>query len=479
MKRTFLISLLLLLFSPILVKAQVDMVAPSTGTAIAPAPPNYQTSTFLGQNQSYTVDFRGNGEAIVGLRVSLGNSGSDPIKEVKLRVPKVQPTSVYVFQILMEKRCIKYTTPVYDPVTRSYPPTTCEQYQEPDYYNSYSFYNAKYKKADYDFTNDTLTVKLPDPITANKSGAFFVYFRAVGYAKKNSFGAYDYNFETLQAEDTVRTLTVGISTDSDLYLKGVQGNVNYRFSDVSATVMKLGTGGGGELGAVANPTLDSYVNSIGQGQVYKTATNLSPLESYTVKGSYADSRAKLYGKEILIGVGVFVGIVVLFIVLVLAIVKLMRKSPPKVSSDHKDLEESKPQEINKTSDAGKTSNGKMFLAITLLGFIISLFVVIYTILVVVLGTLLRSSLGYSYQSFITLALVIISILIYLLLIFAPGILIGAKRGASWGIGTVVSTVLWVIFWVILVFVVVFLFGGGTSGGIYNFIQGVNENPVLY
>ncbi|KKR10797.1 MAG: hypothetical protein UT39_C0015G0010 [Candidatus Woesebacteria bacterium GW2011_GWA1_39_21] len=479
MKRV-LYSLLTLLFlltlvCPGLASAQIDIAKPSIGTAIAPAPDYYQTNTFLGQNHSYSVIFRGNGEGIVNLRVALGNSGTEAIKEVNLRVPAVAPTDIYVFQILKEKQCIRYATPVYDPTIRSYPPTTCEEYQDPDYYNDYYYYNAKYKKADYDLDNDTLTVTLPVSISAGKSGAFFVYFRAMGYAKKDVYGAYDYTFESLKTEDSVRSLNIGLSTDSDLYMKSAKGTVDYRFKDVAPSMMALGKGGGGEMGA-ASPALDSYVTSIGQGSIYKSASNLSPLESYKVEGSYADSRAKLYGKEILIGVSVFVGIVILFVVLLMVVVRLLRKGNPPVKKETPDLLNEKA--IGTSVEKTAKGNGQMFAVSVLLGFVDSLLIASYTVLVVALGSFMSNSVSYTYRSLVIMVLVVVSILIYLLLIFAPGVLIGVKRGVGWGIGVIVSTVLWLILWIAVIFFVIFLFG--TSGGVLEMLRGsIGVTPVAY
>ena len=441
----------------------LDIIKPSTGVSIAP----YQGDTFLGQNHSYSVVFRGNGEAIVSLRVSMGNSTDSTIKELNLRVPKVQASGIYAFQIFKEKQCIRYEQSTYNPETRSYPSPICAEYQEPNYYNDYYYYNAKYKKADYEYKNDTLTVKLPSPIEVSKSGAVFIYFRAAGYAKKDFWGAYNYTFETLQAEDAINSLNIGLSTDSDLFMKGVKGEVNYRFNDVAPQVAKLGIGGG-EAG-VANSALDSYINQIGSGQIYKSASNLMPLESYKVTGSYAKSRGALYGKEILIGVISFIVVIVLVIAAVVFIYKMLRKNPVSIKKDEKmDLKE-KP--------VSPTSNGKMFVAVTLIGFVTSLLMTVYTILVVILGAVIIKNVDYSYQSLIGIVLVIISILIYLLLVTAPGVLIGVKKGVGWGLGAVVSTVLWLIFWIIIIFLGLFLFGRG--GGLYQILGLVTPGPVMY
>src|SRR3990172_5741276 len=62
---------------------------------------------FLGQDHAYTVVFRGNGEAVVSARVVLTNKGEEPLSEISLRVPFVEPKDVFVYQVIREKRCAR------------------------------------------------------------------------------------------------------------------------------------------------------------------------------------------------------------------------------------------------------------------------------------------------------------------------------------------------------------------------------------
>ena len=456
MKKYIISIFLLFLLLPVIctVYAQNDTsTSVSTGIAKPIYPGDYQQGAFLGQNHAYSVVFRGNGEAVINARIVVANSTDKPLKELILRIPNVTATGIYAFQIFKERQCVRYGEILMDPLTGRYPPATCAEYQDPDYYNDYSYYNAKYKKAEYEYKNDSLTLEIPEPIAVNKAGAFFVYFRASGYTKKDAYGAYDYVFESLQAEDSVRNLNIGISTDSDLFMKDVKGEVNYRFQDVSPSIAKLG-GGGGEMG-IASSALDSYISSIGQGSIYKSASNLAPLESYKVEGSYANSRVKLYGKEIVIGLLVVLGLLALFVIVMMIIIRLLKKP---TNSTKKEVKEDKEVQ-EKPKNVEIISNGRMFTVVTLIGFIVSLLITLYTVLVVALGTIISSSISYQLQGLITLVLVIISILVYLLLIVTPGIFLGIKKGVGWGIGVVVSTVLWLTFWVVIIIVAVLIFGG--------------------
>ena len=449
-----------------------ESFAPSVSTDIANPiyPDGYQQNAFLGQNHSYSVVFRGNGEAVVSARVVVANSDDKDLEELSLRIPKANVSDIYVFQIFKQKRCVRYTQTVYDPVTRSYPPAVCAEYQDPDYYNDYSYYSAKYKKAEYELNNDTLVIKIPEGIAADKAGAFFIYFRALGYAKKNAYKAFDYTFETLQAEDSIRSLNIGISTDSDLFMKGVTGEVNYRFQDLSPTIAKLGVGGASEMG-VSNSALDSYVTNIGQGSIYKSASNLAPLESYTVKGSYADSRIKLYGKEITIAAIVLLSLLVLFIIISIVVYRLLKRrdNPLKKAPEGSTTVKEKGFKIQ------NTSSGRMFLVVTLIGFVDSLIIAVYTVSIVFFASFISRSVTYTYQGLVVLILVIISILIYLLLIVSPGVILGVKKSVAWGMGAVISTILWLILWAMLIFVGIFLLGNSIK--IDNIIQPLSR--VVY
>ena len=401
---------------------------------------------FLGQDHNYTVVFRGNGEAVVSAKIVLTNKGDSSLSDVKLRIPRVDPREVSAYQVIKQKTCIRYEPQVYDPLTRSYRPQICSEYQEPDYYNSY-YGDAKYQKAKTEQDIDTLKITLPQGLAPGKSGSFFVYFRGLGYAKKNIFGAYNYTFDTLKAEDSIRNLTIGISTDSDLFLKGVKGEVNYRFEDSAMQMAPSGM-----AAPEKSVALDSYVNQIGQGSITKKASNLAPLESYTVNGSYAKSRLRLYGKEIfytLLGIIVFFGLLALL--LRFAFKKLGRISTANTTSQKK-------------SEQGPTGFSLRMLFLTLgTSFLTSIVVIIYTFFVYFVGNYLDNVVGYQYQAFFIIILLIISFVFYALLVFAPAIYIGVKKGVGWGIATLVFSVFWLIIEFTVAFLILVLLFGIGSG----------------
>ena len=285
----------------------VSLLVPNHVSATTPQSfivPDSQQIAFPGQDQSYSVTFRGNGEAVVTARVVFVNDSGAPLSSLRLRTPRVDPKDILAFQVFREKICSRYQPAELKQV---YTPPICLEYQDPDYSQSW-YGNDKYQKTKTSLEADTINIALPQSIRPNASGSIILSFRAFGYAKKNLFGTYNFTFETLKTEDRIKALRVGVTTDSDIYLRGGKGKVDYRFEEGMATLKSA------EVSApTANSQLDYYAQQIGQGEINKTASNLLPLDSYLVKGSFADSRLKLYAKEILI----FSGIILVLLYLII------------------------------------------------------------------------------------------------------------------------------------------------------------------
>jgi hypothetical protein len=417
----------------------IDSVEPAIGIPDFIPPYPMPEPGFLGQDHDYSLVFRGNGEAVVSIRVVLTNKGEDALSEISLRVPKVIPREIFVYQVIREKQCIRYKQQVYDPIIRTYPPQECAEYQDPDYYSYYG--RAKYQRAENEYESDTVKITLPKPIDPDKSGSYFIYFRALGYAKKSAFSVFKYEFESLKVDDDIRNLRVGISTDSDLVLRGAEGEVQYRFTDVSEATFSA-VGGVAPLESTA---VDTFYRSIGQGRIMKSASNLAPLESYTVEGSYADNRLQLFAKEILTGLLIALVLIAIAILIIRLIVR--RVSTPAKSSDAKPPSSEIP---------------KMALISTGVGFASSLLMAGYTLVVILLGSLITNTVSYQYNSVVVLFLVLISFGVYTLLLFGPALYFGVKKGIGWGIATAILTVFWLFLFLGVAVLVIFLVGASTG-----------------
>lgn len=454
---------------------KVDPGFGNSGTGKYIIPPIKPSSDFLGQNHFYTVTFRGNGEAIINLKVVLANFEEEPLKSVSLRVPRVDIKNLAVYQVMRESTCIRYIEqplPLYEeqsgasqkvPETDfSYqkksiigrPVPICDEYDEPNYYD-YGYGSAKYLKANYALKGDTIEIELPKEIKKDKSGSFFIYFRALGYTTKNIFGTRQFTFETLQVNDIINSLQIGIATDSDLYLRGAQGRVSYRF-DEGVAALKSESG----LTEMKSPRFDQFFNEIGQGNIVKNANNLQPLDSFTVKGSYADSRLKLYGKEITIGIIIFVLVVTAVIVLIKFYLKRRKK------------EELSGETLKGSRKLMEGGNLIPFIEMFGLSFISSILILIYAVIIsFVLRNFTFNSPYFDSQSFFYVMILFLSLGVCGLLLFGPVVFLGLKRGWKWGLTALIGTIIFLGIYLILIFMITILLQGNPYPSFYKPLSG--------
>lgn len=444
----FLFILLLFSIQAPTVAAQKKLSAPAGSGSMMPVsfmppiPPD--TNPILGQEHAYSVLFRGNGEAFVSMRAAFTNDKDTPSNTVTFRIPRVEPRRINAFQILRDSECIRYKE--YSPNDTPGQQPTCLQYQEPNYFRIYGA--AKYQKSTTLYTGDTLTITLPQPISPTKTGSVLIVYTAAGYAKKNLVGGYDYTFETLKTEDSaISTISLGISVDTDLHLAGATGNVNYRFSDTEVMSMSAQS----NKSAMASPQMDQMYNQLGYGMITKTTSHLEPLESYTVKGRYADSLLKLYAKSILIGFVIFVAEVVLLIFLGRAALVALSKPQSKRS-------------LPSPTDSVILLGGSFLSAVLIAGYTAGLFFLRNTIQQVV---------SYQLVGIVLILATVISIGVYGLLLVSPAIIMGIRRGISWGLGALGLTVFFLIINTVILVVVLTLLYGNAGGPmpIYNMMRG--------
>ncbi len=254
-----------------------------------PGTTSAQNELLFGQNHFYTVIFRGNSEAITYAKIVITNPDERPLTEFSFEVPKVSPIEMAIYQIKLPQECI----------SKNYndPAQPCLEYRDPDYAQQHYYYGngkTEYQKIQYTKSGNLYKFTLPTSVEAYKSTAIIVAYVAKGYVSE-SFGLYKFNFETLKVPSRIQEMRVALDVDSDLLLKGKQSSVNYNsmepqsieFSNTPATI--------------SNQSLDDVVVKIGSyGPLVKTAKNLSPNESFMVKGEYATSWFRLYLSSILL-----------------------------------------------------------------------------------------------------------------------------------------------------------------------------------
>lgn len=412
-------------------------------------------SSILGENQSYSVTFRGNGEAIVLLKSIFTNLQNSPITQITLQTPNVKIQDISVFQVTAQPQCVDQ-----EPIYSNPPPTVqnsntplpnpqqptyiCKQYQQPDfqYLN-----NAIYDKADYSQNGNTVVITLPHSVNANQTGAYILAYHAYGFASKNILGTYDFTFETLKVRDNIQSLQVGISTDADQLLKGARGTVNYSGSELSnLSLPSLGNSN------ISSPQFDNLFNQVGQGSIVKNATNLEPMESYTVKGSYADSNLKLYAKEII------TGLIIILLIILAGIFITKRLSNRFNSVTDSSIEKPESKEVKNLP----IHRGLLLIPFWIIpfwiSFISSILIPLYSVLIFwVTSSNIFSGLNHQIQAPLGLFMIIISLAIYAFLFFAPSFLVSSKYGVRWGMGTFGLVLLWLFIYYFLFIGIMFLF----------------------
>jgi hypothetical protein len=397
------------LFAVVSVNAQATrptLKQPEKMTADMPVsfPADPTTSSFLfGQNHRYSVLFRGNGEAVVTFIDTFANGAENAVNTVTLQTAKGVYDNLTAYQI----------------ISREPNPT------------NYWYSQSTYQKAQITRNGATITVTLPQAVKPQKTGSVILVYRLIGATTKNIVGTYEYAFETLKIDDTIADLQVGVTVDSDLVLRGTKSQLNYRWEDVSLAAK------GVEMTApVANTHMDMIVGQVGYGSLVKTARQLSPGDSYTVNGSYADSWWRLYAKEALIAAIVIIGLVVLKLI-------LLKKLFGYVLS----------HTASRTQATPLAQNLTLSLATS---FLSAFFMVLYTVCLFISQNYLNLTSDYRVMMGILLALV--SIGIYSLLLLAPSLVMGVKRGVTWGIVTFAATVGWLIVDTIIIMGVFMLVG---------------------
>ena len=82
----------------------VSLLVPNHVSATTPQSfivPDSQQIAFPGQDQSYSVTFRGNGEAVVTARVVFVNDSGAPLSSLRLRTPKIDPKKNFPLPIFL------------------------------------------------------------------------------------------------------------------------------------------------------------------------------------------------------------------------------------------------------------------------------------------------------------------------------------------------------------------------------------------
>ena len=267
----------------------LTVLAMSSGTALASVlPPNPGGSgggLLFGQNHTYSVVFRGNGEAIVYGRMAFTNTEAKLQTDFVFSITGAVPSDLVFFQQILPQRCVRFDY--------ARPGSPCLEWQDSDYTQSF-YYDAsqpKYHKSSYQRMADYYSVQLPVAIQPEKAGAILFAYAARGYVEEQ-LGLFKYNFITPSVNARIEKVLVGVDVDSDLAIKDKKSSVNY-FEAADVAKLSVAPVGG------ASSALDRLSQQIGMGAITKEAKGLAPGDTFKVSGSYANSTWRLYLGSIL------------------------------------------------------------------------------------------------------------------------------------------------------------------------------------
>jgi len=436
MKRVYLI-LLATAAALVIVSGIHAQSAGSTGVArpaIFPPVPAGGSNPLFGQEHHYSLTFRGNGEAVVLLKALFSNQEKSPLSTLTFQVPKVTPEDLLVYQVIKDPICVRYriasvpesvVVPVKGEFTKD---PNCLEYRGPDY-NDFLYGDAKFTRADTSVKEDTLEIKLPTHVAPDEAGAVLVYYRSPAYTARDFYGAYDYTFESWKVAAPVTAVTVGISVDADQILQHALGRVEYRQAGGGVTAMSADL-----ASPKASALLNQYYGQVGQGQLVKQASNLAPSESFTVRGSYADSVVKLYGNE--------VTAIVLVIAAVIGVVLLLARFVFFKTRRTAREAQKKATLPNTFTLASGVVIGSFALSVAVAGFTIGL--------VFLVNNISLYSVASPVYPVALIFVAIVAVFIYVLLVLLPALILGLKRGLWWGVALFGSTVLWLAMYLVIV-----------------------------
>jgi hypothetical protein len=155
--------------------------------------------------------------------------------------------------------------------------------------------------------NNDYQVKLPTPVPSQQTSSLLLSYSSLAYTHK-SLGAYSFKFQTIQVNQRVSSSNVAVDVDSDQYLEG-SSSVSYApVPNTSA----LSTGAAAPNATALNQISDNLGSG---GEIDKTASDLAPGDTLTVKGRYASSNFLLHLPALLATLGFLLLVVVLMLVL--------------------------------------------------------------------------------------------------------------------------------------------------------------------
>lgn len=371
--------------------------------AFGAAAPSVQAGDLIlgGQKHEYKVVLRGDGRAIVVGKITIPNTGTDPLTSIRVGLSVTDATQMSAYQVVVEQACSKSDS--------SSGTLVCTKYKD---ISSRDITSAPYEKmsiVDDTDSGDGYLLSLPQSIAPGASAVVLFAYSSKQYTTE-SLGLFSYSFATPTVDERIESMSVTVQTDSDLYIDGEGTEIKYT-EDLPDDTFD-------SVAALSAESALTTISSKRGNSVRENASDLFPGESYTVTGRYSEFWWRLSLGRILFGV-LMVALVVGF-----GVWRLRRAS--KASSM------SVKQRVHAILSGTPLVSG--FFAAILIGAWTFFAMNIMTI------SFLRRM-----DSPLVIALIgLVVAMTYLLLGLGPSVAFGAKKGWKAGVMTFIATIVWLI-----------------------------------
>jgi hypothetical protein len=389
------------------------------------------SSPLLGNEHTYSVTVKASGTVIVNARIILSNNSDQPKTNYKLSGLEATQGKITGYQQIRGRRCI----------TPDYTNSKCSKYGDPNY--SVSYYDkydepSTYKTLAVNAENGEISGALPKQIEPYQTTAIILSYYLPNQTTKGLFGARKFVFSSLRDEDLIKNVTISVSTDSDLYVKG---NKSRTSSSGYGSTSSLATS------SISSQAFDSAVSDIGMygNWMYKTGKDIVPGEVFKVSGAYSTSWFGLYWYVFLI----FLLIVAALILGIWWLVKKSGNSAPPSSTQNSNIPE---PVVNSAQNQSNSTNLSFREAATFRNFLSAFLVGAVIILILIGGAYLfrwlETLLGYSSYAIIMLSEAVLAILFTGIAIGYP-IYLAVKKGLGAAAVCVISYLLAIIIAIII------------------------------
>ncbi len=406
----------------------------------------------------YRAVFDGEGEAAVVAKIVQLNTGKSDIDKIELEIPG-RVNVRYIFQEIPKLACDNYCV-TYDnaclnteKVCTNWNATSkiCVSWE--DRCTQYSSVCTEYSTRCYDpyersfvpldFNEEQLswskklTINLSEPVKQGSSGNLIIYYKAMGYVKKNV--NFDFDFETIKSSMDTPHLRVAVGVDDDLSLRGGETKTSY--------IPNFGSFGpfAAEKNIALTGERANFVRSLSDNVVYaggyvKTKSNLDPWESFHVAGRYNEKNFWFLNYYEEAGA---------FAVALLGINLLMRGGLARMLADF--VKRIRKSSVSRIAMAGLAS---------------AIFVAISVVAVISIGSALSSILRNTMTGILVLVVGIVTVL---LSVAFPVYYFSHKYSDREGVAVLISTMTWLV---VIAFAISALSG---NDYVYTVMSAVSQN----